>query len=521
MPRGRTTARAERGEPVHIALQRRPASDAGLCHRRAGLRSARRSRHGLSTHGPGRIRRHHRVVSRPDDRAHARSAAGVSLRAAHLDAGAAGARRQPVVRAASTSSAVCCRRVYETRLELRRPSRLVIIGDLRVPRVTVRHEPLGTSARVTVDASPDTRSTIAQEAGRLTIRFEADALDVVMPPDRSRSAFVQGIRVLDATALAVDLGPRFGSYRAAQSTAGSTARLVLDLLPAPTETLTLTPTSPAAAPPATTAAPPPLGDLPVFGRQPSPIRTITIDPGHGGDDAGVRGRRHREKDSRWRSRGGSKAAIEARLGIRVLLTRDDDRERARSTSARRSPTTTRPTSSSACTRTRRPGPAPAARRSMYAAFESPTSQTRAGMPSRGCRCSAAACATSSSCPGTWRRPAIVDQSDGARGDARRAAPASACALDARPIERAPLRVLESANMPAVLIEMGYLTNPEQEKRSPAPIFQNDVRRRPSSTPSSDSATRCRRREANDDGATRPARRRRDRLSPWRSGGCCS
>jgi hypothetical protein len=88
--------------------------------------------------------------------------------------------------------------------------------------VTVRHEPLGTSARVTVDASPDTPSTIAQEAGRLTIRFEADALDVVIPQIQP-IGFVQAIRVLDATALAVDLGPRL-AVRAAQSTAGNTAR---------------------------------------------------------------------------------------------------------------------------------------------------------------------------------------------------------------------------------------------------------------------------------------------------------
>jgi N-acetylmuramoyl-L-alanine amidase len=36
-------------------------------------------------------------------------------------------------------------------------------------------------------------------------------------------------------------------------------------------------------------------------------------------------------------------------------------------------------------------------------------------------------------------------------------------MAARPIEHAPLRVLESANMPAVLVEMGYLTNTGQEQ----------------------------------------------------------
>jgi N-acetylmuramoyl-L-alanine amidase len=42
----------------------------------------------------------------------------------------------------------------------------------------------------------------------------------------------------------------------------------------------------------------------------------------------------------------------------------------------------------------------------------------------------------------------------------------------RPIDHAPLRVLESANMPAVLIEMGYLTNADQEKQLVSPQFQN-------------------------------------------------
>ena len=33
--------------------------------------------------------------------------------------------------------------IYDTRLDLRKPSRLLIIGDLRVPRIAVRYDPLG------------------------------------------------------------------------------------------------------------------------------------------------------------------------------------------------------------------------------------------------------------------------------------------------------------------------------------------------------------------------------------------
>jgi N-acetylmuramoyl-L-alanine amidase len=47
-------------------------------------------------------------------------------------------------------------------------------------------------------------------------------------------------------------------------------------------------------------------------------------------------------------------------------------------------------------------------------------------------------------------------------------------LAARAIDRAQLRVLESANMPAVLIELGYLTNAEQAKLLGSDGFQNTV-----------------------------------------------
>src|SRR5262249_48539488 len=45
-------------------------------------------------------------------------------------------------------------------------------------------------------------------------------------------------------------------------------------------------------------------------------------------------------------------------------------------------------------------------------------------------------------------------------------------LTAHPVERAPLSVLEACNMPAVAVEMGYLTNPEQEKQMVGAEFQN-------------------------------------------------
>jgi N-acetylmuramoyl-L-alanine amidase len=47
-------------------------------------------------------------------------------------------------------------------------------------------------------------------------------------------------------------------------------------------------------------------------------------------------------------------------------------------------------------------------------------------------------------------------------------------MSPRSLMQAPLRVLVGANMPAVLVEMGFITNPEQEKQLAGDAYQNDV-----------------------------------------------
>ena len=45
-------------------------------------------------------------------------------------------------------------------------------------------------------------------------------------------------------------------------------------------------------------------------------------------------------------------------------------------------------------------------------------------------------------------------------------------MSPRAIQQAPFRVLVGANMPAVLVEMGFITNAEQEKQLQSDEFQN-------------------------------------------------
>src|SRR4051794_17292720 len=97
--------------------------------------------------------------------------------------------------------------IYDVRLDLRKPSRLLVIGELRVPRITVRYDPLGNAGRLTIDATPRATASVAQEAEHLTIKFDADALDAPNPllPAQATPGLLLGIRSADATTLAVDL----------------------------------------------------------------------------------------------------------------------------------------------------------------------------------------------------------------------------------------------------------------------------------------------------------------------------
>ncbi len=52
--------------------------------------------------------------------------------------------------------------IYDARLDLRKPSRLLIVGDWRVPRVTMRIDP-GDQPRIVVDAAPRTESSVSQQ----------------------------------------------------------------------------------------------------------------------------------------------------------------------------------------------------------------------------------------------------------------------------------------------------------------------------------------------------------------------
>lgn len=203
-----------------------------------------------------------------------------------------------------------------TRLELRKPSRLVLLGEIRVPRVAGTMEAFGSVARLTLDVAPATAHAVTQEGDRLLIRFEADALDAILPASPAPE-LVENVRPgEDAPVVVLDLGPRFKSFRTAETPGDrGAARIVIEAM---AETTAPAPGAPAPAP---APDPPPLLDLVPAGG----IRTVVIDAGHGGDETGARGPVGTlEKDVTLSVARRLKAGLEARLGVRVILTRDGD-----------------------------------------------------------------------------------------------------------------------------------------------------------------------------------------------------
>ncbi len=356
--------------------------------------------------------------------------------------------------------------VYDTRLDLRKSSHLLIVGDLRVPRVTIRYEAIGAAARLTIDATPRTASTVSQENDKLSIKFDADAIDAA-PPQIPPQGLIQGVRATDAVSLAVDLGPRFAAFRASSQPLDGASRLTIDLVATQAET-----PSPASPGQPASPTPAPLPDLTSVTQTTSAIRTIVIDPGHGGDDNGVVGPGGtKEKDLTLALARRVKAAIESRIGIRVLLTRDEDRavpldDRAAAANNNKADLFLSLHASASL----RKGTTGAA--IFYAAFdEAAAEKARASLGTERLPTFSGGSRDLELLPWDLAQIRHVDRSEQlARLFEQQFH--DRVPLAPHPVDRAPLHVLESANMPAVIVEIGYLTDADQEKQLSANDFQN-------------------------------------------------
>jgi N-acetylmuramoyl-L-alanine amidase len=358
--------------------------------------------------------------------------------------------------------------IYDTKIELRRLSRLLIVGDLRVPRVVARIESPGPPTRITVEATPAAALTVTQDGPRLVARVDADAIDPTVPA--AGAGLVEQIRAGDQPAtLVLQLRGGAGMPRTTVSAldGGTRATIEVPAAGAPEPVSTTAPPAP---------LPPPSADpLPPFAAARAVLQTIVIDPGHGGEDAGVRGTGGTlEKQVTLDVGRRLRTLIETRLGIRVILTRDDDR------------------------RVRLDERAAVANNSKAELFISlhanaalvPTvtgaEVFSLGLDREGEEARRAAQADSLALPVLGGGTRIIDviRWDMAQASHVEASTVLATMLEEelrtrvpmgpRPLQQAPQRVLVGANMPAALVEMGYLTSGTQEKQLTSAEFQTAI-----------------------------------------------
>jgi N-acetylmuramoyl-L-alanine amidase len=201
---------------------------------------------------------------------------------------------------------------------------------------------------------------------------------------------------------------------------------------------------------------------------------VVLDPGHGGDDNGTAGAGGvLEKTVTLQVSRKVKALIESQLGLRVVMTRDDDRgldQDARAAIANNNSAdlfmsihangAARPTVKGAAAYylsvdRGEPGPPPA-----------PIAGPMLPQLGGGTRAVELV---------LWETAQLrhLDQSAALAAIAD-ASLRSRMEMAPRPMQQAPFRVLVGANMPAVLIEIGYLSNPAEEKALGAGAHQDRI-----------------------------------------------
>ena len=371
--------------------------------------------------------------------------------------------------------------IYDVRLDFRPATRLLVIGDLRVPRVTALYDDGPASLRVTFEITPRATATVTQDQGRLLVRIDADSLDASLPPPPQQQ-LLTGIRAAEPNTIQMDLGQRFATFRASPPvSSGAAAVVTVELLAAGADTsAAASPSAPGGAtgdrPNAPGAPNAPNSNLPVFSGASRPtIRTIVIDPGHGGEEHGVKGPGGAlEKDVTLSVARRVRGTIEGRLGMRVLLTHE---EGSRVDADGRAAIANNNKADLFISLHANGSPRPTVRGAVIYTL----SLDRVGEDAR--RQSQADRAVLPLFGGGSRDVALVEWelAQAAHLDGSNAFAGivdqklrTTAGLPSVALQRAPMRNLAGTNMPAVLIEMGYLSNADEERLLTSNDFQNSI-----------------------------------------------
>ena len=356
--------------------------------------------------------------------------------------------------------------LLDTRVDWRAASRLLVIGDVPAPRIDVKMFTSGDTVRIVLEASETVPFRVAQDERRVTIAIPRDLVSVAFQQQRLTGGIVDGVQFLGGreNLFAVSLGRRFKTMTASEQAAP--ARLVLEFQASPLAV---------AAPPAGGPGPAPARPAPTEDRG---IRTVVIDPGHGGSEVGAQGPGGTlEKDVTLAIGRKLRAALANGLGVQAFLTRDKDQEVALDD---RTAFANNYKADLFVSIHANASPAHAARGSevYFLSYQASDEESRRLASAEGGEAGAGAAGAA----GTSDLALILW--DMAQAEHLEESSALATRINeelaevtgsqGRGIKQAPFRVLVGAGMPAVLVEIAFISNAEEERLLKSDEYQNKV-----------------------------------------------
>jgi N-acetylmuramoyl-L-alanine amidase len=198
--------------------------------------------------------------------------------------------------------------------------RALVIGAYDAPRLRLANVVAASSIQSSLELSKPVPFDLRKEPNRVVVTFQADLMETDFVAEALPGRIVGSVRFERSTPprLVFDLGERFASVKTAERDSQHLS-LVFDTAPATGGT-----PAPGTAAPAVTPLPR-LSVTPATGFR-RPV-VLVIDPGHGGEDGGAQGPGGRfEKDLTLALARRLRAAAVDSLSIQAFLTRDDDKE---------------------------------------------------------------------------------------------------------------------------------------------------------------------------------------------------
>lgn len=352
--------------------------------------------------------------------------------------------------------------------EWRPGSRVLLIGRAGVPRVSVSTFVSGDVVRVVLESSEKVPFRVQQGEGRVTVAVLRDAIDTTFHQERLTGGIVDWVQYLGGreNVFALTLGRRFGQLRAVEQE--NPPRLVIELEASAGASVKPGPGGPAPAPSPRAAAP----------ADARAVRVVVIDPGHGGSDTGAKGPGGTlEKDVALQIARRLRAQLVNSLGLQVFLTRDGDVDLALDQRTAIANNYKADLFISIHANASRAAGAHGSE-VYFLAYQASDDESRRVALAEGALPEAVASEPSAGAPPTDVALILWDM---AQAEHLEESSALASRLQeelsevgstpGRGVKQAPFRVLVGATMPAALVEVAFISNPEEEKQLVSEAWQ--------------------------------------------------